>query len=53
MRAITRIRVRSRFTAKVPGTGWIYRRALTRFIQRCADGLGAHAATITPDITPT
>jgi Polyketide cyclase / dehydrase and lipid transport len=39
----TDIRWRSRFTAKVPGTGWLYRRSLARFIQRCADGLAAHA----------
>jgi hypothetical protein len=36
---------RSRLTAKVPGTGWIYRWALGRFIQRCVDGLAAHATT--------
>jgi hypothetical protein len=40
----TVIHWRSRFTAKVPGTGPLYRRALARFIQRCADGLATHAA---------
>ena len=37
---------RSQFTAKVPGTGWIYRWALGKFIQRCVDGLAAHATTL-------
>jgi hypothetical protein len=32
--------------AKVPGTGWLYRRTLERFIQRCADGLAAQAASL-------
>jgi len=40
----TAINWRSTFRPKVPGTGWIYRRALTRFIQRCVDGLAEHAA---------
>jgi hypothetical protein len=40
----TRIRWQSRFTPKVPGTGWLYRLMLGRFIQRTADGLAAHAA---------
>jgi hypothetical protein len=43
----TVIHWRSRFTAKVPGTGWLYRWALGRFIQRSADGLATHAATLT------
>jgi hypothetical protein len=42
----TLIHWRSSFTAKVPGTGWIYRWALGTFIQRCVDGLAAHAATL-------
>jgi len=42
----TVIHWRSRFTAKVPGTGWLYRWALGRFIQRCADGLARHAAAL-------
>jgi hypothetical protein len=41
----TTIRWRSRFTAKVPGTGWLYRRILGRFIGRMVDGLAAYAAT--------
>lgn len=40
----TQIRWHSRFTARIPGTGWLYRRALTRFIRDCATGLAAHAA---------
>jgi hypothetical protein len=40
----TDITWQSSFTAKVPGTGWLYRQALRRFIQRCADGLAAYAA---------
>jgi hypothetical protein len=42
----TLIHWRSSFRAKVPGTGWIYRWALGKFIQRCVDGLAAHAATL-------
>jgi hypothetical protein len=42
----TVIHWRSSFTPKVPGTGWIYRRALGTFIQRCVDGLAAHATTL-------
>lgn len=33
----------SAFRPKVPGTGWIYARTLTRFIQRCAEGLDRYA----------
>lgn len=33
----------STFRAKVPGTGWLYRRTLSGFIQRCAEGLAAYA----------
>ncbi len=40
----TTIRWRSTFRPRIPGTGWIYRRALRRFIQRCVDGLAAHVA---------
>ena len=39
----TEIRWRSTFRPKVPGTGWLYRAVLTRFIRRCADGLAAAA----------
>jgi Polyketide cyclase / dehydrase and lipid transport len=39
----TVIRWHSSFDAKVPGTGWFYRRMLESFIQRCAAGLAAAA----------
>jgi uncharacterized protein YndB with AHSA1/START domain len=42
----TTIRWAERFSAKVPGTGGIYRRALQRFVQRCVDGLATHAADV-------
>lgn len=42
----TVIHWRSRFLARVPGTGWLYRWALGKFIRRCADGLAAHAAKL-------
>ncbi len=41
----TYIHWHSSFTAKVPGTGWIYQRSLTDFVRRCAEGLAAHAVT--------
>ncbi|MEV4758326.1 SRPBCC family protein [Micromonospora sp. NPDC049559] len=37
----TEIRWHSSFDAKVPGTGWFYRRVLTRFIRHTAEGLAA------------
>jgi hypothetical protein len=40
----TTIRWRSTFRAKVPGTGWLYRRQLGSFIGRAVDGLAAAAA---------
>lgn len=40
----TLIRWHSTFEAKVPGTGWIYRRQLGAFIGRCAQGLATAAA---------
>jgi len=40
----TSIAWRSTFRAKVPGTGWVYRRALDQFIGQTVDGL-AQAAT--------
>jgi hypothetical protein len=40
----TSIHWHSSFFAKVPGTGWIYRRALQRFIGQCAQGLADYAA---------
>ena len=39
----TSIRWRSTFHAKVPGTGWIYRRQLGNFIGRVVEGLAAAA----------
>jgi hypothetical protein len=39
----TTINWRSTFRAKVPGTGWLYRRELGRFIQKTAEGLAAAA----------
>jgi hypothetical protein len=40
----TIIRWHSSFTARIPGTGWFYRRVLDSFLRRCAEGLAAHAA---------
>lgn len=42
----TSIRWAERFQAKVPGTGWIYRKVLQQFVQRCADGLATHATSV-------
>ncbi len=42
----TMIRWHSTFSPKVPGTGWLYRLVLAKFIRRCAAGLASHAATI-------
>jgi hypothetical protein len=39
----TLINWRSTFTAKVPGTGGLYRRQLGAFIERCVQGLAAAA----------
>lgn len=39
----TAIRWRSSFTAKVPGTGRLYRRALTTATRQFAEGLAEHA----------
>lgn len=44
-RESTTIHWHSSFVPKVPGTGWLYRRTLSRFIQRCAAGLAERAAT--------
>jgi len=33
------------FTARFPGSGWLPQRILTKFLQRCADGLAAAATT--------
>jgi len=43
----TAIRWRSTFRAKVPGTGWIYRRQLGRFIGLTVNGLAAAAESAT------
>ncbi len=40
----TAIHWHSSFDAKVPGTGWIYRTALDRFIRQVVAGLAARAA---------
>jgi hypothetical protein len=40
----TTIRWQSRFHAKYPATGGVLRRFFRRFLQRCVDGLAAHAA---------
>jgi len=42
----TDIRWHSTFQAKVPGTGWLYRLVLERFIRRCVAGLAAHPARV-------
>jgi len=40
----THIRWRSTFRARVPGTGWLYRRELGTFIGRAVEGLATAAA---------
>jgi hypothetical protein len=40
----TRIVWRSSFDPKVPGTGAILERGITKFLRECAEGLAAHAA---------
>ncbi|MBV8985917.1 MAG: SRPBCC family protein [Acidimicrobiia bacterium] len=42
----TAIRWHSTFTAKRPGTGWLYRLVLGRFIRGCVRGLAEHAASL-------
>jgi hypothetical protein len=42
----TTIHWRSHFHAKIPGTGRIFRNFLGGFIQKCVDGLAAHAAAV-------
>ena len=39
----TAINWRSTFRPKVPGTGWLYRRELGKFIGRTVEGLAAAA----------
>jgi hypothetical protein len=41
----TAISWREDFRVKVPGTGWLHAWFLRRFVQRCADGLAARAAS--------
>ena len=42
----TLIRWHSRFAAKRPGTGWLYRRVLRRFIGDAVRGLADHAVSV-------
>jgi len=42
----TNIRWHSTFQPKRPGTGWVYRLVLSKFIRRCVKGLAAHAASV-------
>jgi hypothetical protein len=46
----TLIRWHSTFAAARPGTGWIYRRALRRFIGRAVRGLAEHAAEVRQNV---
>lgn len=41
----TGIRWRSRFAPKIPGTGWLLRRGLRRFLAELAEGLAREAET--------
>jgi hypothetical protein len=41
---VTTIHWHSTFRPIVPGTGWLYRRTLSRFIERCACGLATYAS---------
>lgn len=41
----TTIRWRASFFPKIPGTGWVWQRGLTRFLRDCAQGLAEHAAS--------
>ncbi len=45
----TRIRWHVSFTPKMPGTGWLLRWGIERFIMQCARGLAAYALTATVD----
>jgi len=42
----TAITWREDFRVKIPGTGWQYAWFLRWFVQRCADGLARHAASL-------
>jgi hypothetical protein len=48
----TTITWRSTFHAKTPGTGWLYRLALGRFIGKTVRGLGEAAARLASDTQP-
>ena len=41
----TQLRWHTEFVAKVPGTGWLYRRALEKATRDFVEGLAAHAAS--------
>lgn len=43
----TRITWHETFRPAIPGTGWLLHRFLRGFVQRCADGLAAHAGART------
>jgi hypothetical protein len=45
----TSINWRSTFRAKIPGSGWIYRRQLGKFIARTVEGLAAAAPARLPE----
>jgi len=40
----TTIHWHSTFSSRFPGSAWLVRRSLRAFLQKCADGLAAHAA---------
>ena len=40
---------REDFVAARPGSGWLLEWFLRRFVQRCADGLTRHAASLAAD----
>jgi len=40
----TTIHWRASFSPKVPGTGWLLERGITRFLDECAHGLAAYSA---------
>ena len=43
----TTIHWRASFSPKVPGTGWLLQRGITRFLDQCANGLAAYSAATT------
>jgi hypothetical protein len=45
----TQITWREQFTARVPGMGWLLKRLLRRFVQRCVAGLALGAASAPAD----